>query len=141
MYCSSPSLIGENCRFRRAGYWLESFVGLVGVVMGFLFGAYIVTRRLRSLQHLVCLVALVCLVYLIYPVCRVYSVCLVCLVELHQPENQINQIDQIDQSDLFFFWLFAAGPSAHYHQGEDGQTQEPEARPAIGGIGEFDEVG
>ena len=42
---------------------------------------------------------------------------------------------------LLFFGLLAAGPAGHHHQGKDGQTQEPEARPAIGGIGELDKIG
>src|SRR6185503_3819491 len=36
MYCSSPSLIGENCRLRRAGYCLGSFVTLGEVLMSLL---------------------------------------------------------------------------------------------------------
>jgi hypothetical protein len=58
--------------------------------------------------------------------------------------NQINQIDQKNQKDqrnLLLFRLLAARPASHHHQGEDSQTQEPEARPAIGGISELDEVG
>src|SRR5713101_3065177 len=52
MNCSSPSLIGENCRFRSAGYCLGSFVGLVAVVIRLLIGAPIVTAGIRSPQPL-----------------------------------------------------------------------------------------
>ena len=53
----------------------------------------------------------------------------------------MNQINQIDQTNLFFFWLLAAEPSAHHYQCEDGQTHEPEARAAVGGIAELDKIG
>src|SRR5688572_11608979 len=64
MYCSSPSLIGENCRLRRAGHCLGSFV--VVIAMRLLIGAPIVSKRLSTPQPtLVYVVCSVCLVYLV----------------------------------------------------------------------------
>jgi hypothetical protein len=102
--------------------------------MMLLFGALIVTKHLPKLQRLD---------WSFWFVWFVWSVSFVWLNETNQM-NQINQIDQknqMDQKNLLFFGLLAAGPSTHHHQGEDGQTQEPEARPAIGRIGELNEIG
>lgn len=48
-------------------------------------------------------------------------------------------MSQTNAIGLLFFRL-VAGPLRHHDQDEDGQTHEPEARSAIGGISELDEV-
>ena len=52
-----------------------------------------------------------------------------------------DETNRIDKTDLLFFRLLAAGPPAHHDQQQDGHSQEPEAGPAIGGIGVLDEIG